>query len=107
MRTLLLCCFLTVIACRTVHPAWSIERALDETRRTTTEGDVLGGAGKHGGLAWLGIPFAAPPLGELRWRAPAPPPKRDAPLVATHHQHACMQPDNGLTLNEAEHGGSV
>ncbi|MBK7857139.1 MAG: carboxylesterase family protein [Archangiaceae bacterium] len=105
MRVLLLAAVFGVTACRTVTPAWSIERALDETRRTTTEGEVLGGAGKNGGYAWLGIPFAAPPVNEGRWRAPLPPAHRDAPLVATRVGHACVQPDNPLTINEAPHDG--
>ncbi len=40
------------------------------TQRALPAGDVLGGAGAHGGHAWLGLPFAQPPIGSLRWRAP-------------------------------------
>ena len=40
------------------------------TRRTTALGVVVGHAGSAGTHAWHGIPFARPPLGELRWRAP-------------------------------------
>ena len=43
------------------------------TVRTTRSGGVLGTAGRHGGDAWLGIPYASPPVGDLRWRAPRPP----------------------------------
>jgi para-nitrobenzyl esterase len=88
-----------------VRPAWSIEQSLDQTRRTTTEGDVIGGAAAHGGFAWLGIPFAAPPVGELRWRPPVPPKHRDAPRVATHFAPACAQVRNFLTINEPAHDG--
>jgi para-nitrobenzyl esterase len=42
------------------------------TRRSTPLGDVIGSAGSAGTHAWHGIPFAEPPLGELRWRAPLP-----------------------------------
>jgi Carboxylesterase family len=42
-------------------------------RRTTTSGDVVGFVGPYGNAAWLGIPYAAPPVGSMRWRAPAPP----------------------------------
>jgi para-nitrobenzyl esterase len=36
-------------------------------------GGVVGFAAPHETHAWLGIPYANPPLGNLRWRAPQPP----------------------------------
>jgi para-nitrobenzyl esterase len=42
------------------------------TARTTPSGVVVGGEGRYGSHAWLGIPYAAPPVGALRWRAPRP-----------------------------------
>jgi para-nitrobenzyl esterase len=44
----------------------------EATRRALPAGDVIGAAGLHGGHAWLGLPFAQPPTGALRWRAPQP-----------------------------------
>ncbi len=38
----------------------------------TTESGQVKGSIKDGVLAFKGIPFAAPPLGPLRWRAPQP-----------------------------------
>lgn len=105
MRVLLLSAFLLITACRTVKPAWSITQQLDETKRDTTEGPVLGGHGQFGGYVWLGIPFAEPPVGELRWRSPRPPQKRNFPVAATHFSRACVQPANRLTINEPEHDG--
>jgi len=43
------------------------------TRRTTQSGDVIGTEARYNSHAWLGIPYAAPPVGTLRWRAPQPP----------------------------------
>jgi para-nitrobenzyl esterase len=40
-----------------------------------------------------GIPFAAPPLGELRWAPPAPVIPWQGTLDATRHGRYCMQPE--------------
>ncbi len=42
------------------------------TLRPTTSGDVVGFIDQFGARAWKGIPFAAAPEGNRRWRAPAP-----------------------------------
>ncbi|MDE0349217.1 MAG: carboxylesterase family protein [Gammaproteobacteria bacterium] len=44
-----------------------------ETRRSTIGGEVVGYVDRLDTNAWLGIPYAAPPVGPLRWRAPQPP----------------------------------
>jgi len=40
--------------------------------RETETGDVIGFKEKNGSHVWLGIPFAAPPVEGLRWKAPVP-----------------------------------
>ncbi|BBY83631.1 carboxylesterase/lipase family protein [Mycolicibacterium pulveris] len=42
--------------------------------------------------SWKGIPYAAAPVGELRWRAPEPPRSWTAPLDATRVGPVCPQP---------------
>ena len=44
----------------------------DVTLRRTDAGDVVGFVGNHGARTWLAIPFAAPPVGRLRWQPPRP-----------------------------------
>jgi para-nitrobenzyl esterase len=41
--------------------------------------------------AFLGIPYAAPPVGELRWKAPQPPAKWSGVRAATAYGARCMQ----------------
>lgn len=41
--------------------------------------------------SFKGIPFALPPVGELRWRAPQPVKPWREPLLADHHGHDCAQ----------------
>jgi para-nitrobenzyl esterase len=40
------------------------------SKRSLSAGDVVGFRDDYGSHAWLGLPFAEPPVGELRWRAP-------------------------------------
>ncbi|GAC1558722.1 MAG: carboxylesterase/lipase family protein [Polyangiales bacterium] len=51
--------------------------------------------GARDGAVWsfLGVPYAAPPVGELRWRAPAPAACWSGALAATSWGPACPQSD--------------
>ncbi len=42
------------------------------TERVTESGRVVGFIEDNGTHAWLGVPYAKPPIGELRWKAPRP-----------------------------------
>ena len=71
MRTWLAISLLALtLACglgRQTPPVRQVEAA---TQRHTTLGMVVGHAGSASTHAWHGIPFARPPVGTLRWRAP-------------------------------------
>lgn len=44
----------------------------DPTARSIGAGNLTGLVQENGSYAWLGIPFAKPPVGELRWKLPQP-----------------------------------
>lgn len=56
-----------------------------------TESGPVVGVDAGGVESWLGIPYAAPPVGELRWRAPEPAASWDEPLDATEYGPGCLQ----------------
>ncbi len=56
----------------------------------TTEGAVEG-VKCEGYTVYKGIPYAAPPVGDLRWRAPQPPAPYDGVLKADHFGNICWQ----------------
>lgn len=72
-------------------PARLLAEGSKELRVKTKQGKV---EGKMDGAvrAFLGIPFAAPPVGPLRWRAPMPAAKWSGMRPATEFGHRCMQP---------------
>lgn len=61
------------------------------SRRTTRSGEVIGFVGGYGSHAWLGIPYAEPPVGALRWRAPEPPRSRTGTREALANGSPCVQ----------------
>ena len=54
----------------------------DTTLRLTSNGEVVGFRDRYGARAWLGIPFAEPPVDTNRWRAP------ESPLASNDVQEA-------------------
>ena len=48
-------------------------RTMPPTERQTTLGPVVGSdlSATNGTYAWKGVPYAKPPVGDLRWKAPA------------------------------------
>jgi para-nitrobenzyl esterase len=51
----------------------------------------VAGAVEDGVASWKGIPFAAPPVGPLRWRAPQPAAAWSGVRQATSYGNDCMQ----------------
>jgi para-nitrobenzyl esterase len=58
---------------------------------TTREGQAFGVV-QAGIASFKGLPYASPPIGSLRWRAPQPPAARPEILTADQYGPACLQP---------------
>jgi para-nitrobenzyl esterase len=56
-----------------------------------TESGAISGVHEGGLNIYKGVPFAAPPVGDLRWRAPAPVARWDGTRKANAFAPACMQ----------------
>jgi para-nitrobenzyl esterase len=56
-----------------------------------TSAGLLQGVVQSEVYAYLGVPFAAPPIGDLRWRAPRQVPPWKGVRLAAHLGNACMQ----------------
>jgi len=60
--------------------------------QVNVEGGLLQGTVENGLTVFKGIPFAAPPVGELRWKAPQPVEKWDGVKQATEYASSPYQP---------------
>jgi para-nitrobenzyl esterase len=95
LLSMMMTVLLTSAGCQ--RPAfWSVERTSPDTVRTLADGQVIGGAGRYGSHAWLGLPFAKPPTGERRWRKPEPPEPWSGLRTATRFGAVCPQPGTAL-----------
>ncbi|HEX3283282.1 MAG TPA: carboxylesterase/lipase family protein [Mycobacterium sp.] len=63
----------------------------DNTLVETVSGPVRGSDDGRV-TAWKGVRYAAPPVGDLRWRAPEPPEPWTEVADATHYGFVCPQP---------------
>jgi len=81
---------LTVLAIMISATSASARSSSDRPRVRTDTGIVTGSSA--GGItSFKGIPFATPPVGPLRWRAPQPAAKWTGERDATRYGHDCMQ----------------
>ncbi len=90
-----LACALTLAAC---GGRADILVADPATARDTAHGTVTGFTRTDQGVhVWRGVPFAAAPVGDLRWRAPRPAQDWDGVRETLHHPDPCAQIANALS----------
>jgi para-nitrobenzyl esterase len=92
-----------VLACGDEPPPEPPQPA-EITKRTLGQGVLVGAIGSHASHAWRGIPYAKPPTGELRWRAPLAPEPWEGTLEAVADGSLCPQfasPFGGANGEEA------
>lgn len=81
-----------------------------ESQRSLPAGELVGFAAEYDSHAWLGIPYAEPPVGERRWKAPRIAPPWQGTLEAVQHGAPCVQlatPVAGITeVEPGAPGGS-
>jgi len=63
----------------------------DHTPTVTTDKGIVKGTATAAGRQFLGIPYAAPPVGELRWQPPRAVARWHAPRDATQFGNNCPQ----------------
>lgn len=98
-RRLLFCLFLAAPLCL-AQSAYSPSPA---ARVTVAEGALEGTEPAPGIFAYLGIPFAQPPVGDLRWRPPQPPSPWSGTRIANAHGSPCPQLDEGWNHEDSLH----
>jgi len=81
----------TILAAAILAGAAPAFAAVHTAPVVATDAGRLAGAVEDGVASWKGIPFAAPPVGALRWRAPQPAAPWQGVRQAVEYAHDCMQ----------------
>ncbi|MFC4725675.1 carboxylesterase/lipase family protein [Glycocaulis abyssi] len=80
---------------------------LEATLRTVEQGELIGFQHSPGAWAWRGVPFAAAPEGDLRWRAPRPAPAFNGRFEALDHPEPCPQFTSALQASSGVTPGQL
>ena len=80
------CWFIALVACATLSPAM-VTAGLP----VKVDGGLVQGVADGGLAVYKGIPFAAPPVGDLRWKAPQPVTPWPGTRAADRYAPACVQ----------------
>jgi len=80
----------TIVGCAALISCASVKAQPDINAVVTDKGAVIGAATENG-RQFLGIPYAAPPVGSLRWRAPVPMKAWQQPRDASQFGSNCPQ----------------
>jgi para-nitrobenzyl esterase len=96
MRAAILGLAVILAACSTREPVMQPD---PETRLSTPQGDIVGYVADAGAHVWRAIPYAEPPVGDMRWRAPRPPQNWDQERQSITAPDYCPQLANSLSAD--------
>ena len=82
---------LLIVAALVVSALTRPTNAAGSSDQVKVDAGVLQGAVDNGVLSFKGIPFAAPPVGDLRWKPPQPVAPWTGVRPATAYGSDCMQ----------------
>ena len=68
-----------------------LEAAIADSTQVKVTGGTVSGTAENGISIFKGVPFAAPPVGDMRWKAPAPVKPWSGVRKADAFANACMQ----------------
>ena len=94
--TALLVLIFFTFACDSSSQKTGVIKASPVTTTVEVTGGTIEGVEQDGILIYKGIPFAAPPVGDLRWKAPAPAKPWTGVKKVDAFCNACMQAEGAM-----------
>jgi para-nitrobenzyl esterase len=75
--------------------------------RSIDQGELGGFESEEGAAVWMAVPYAAPPVGELRWRSPRPAVAFETRMAALEAGPVCPQITNNLSAVDGQEVGEL
>ena len=101
MQRIFRCFFAVLLAAAVIDGAASAYSTPAKAPVVRTESGQVRGLEADGVVSFKGIPYAAPPVGKLRWRAPQPAQHWNGVRDATKFGPECMQTSDEVPKSEA------